>query len=364
MTIGSWSQPLLGTSNPEFPAGAQAVAAEVNQAGGLNGRQLEVIACSDELNPEVARQCAREAVRLGVVAVVGLQTFNETAVLPVLEAAGIPAIGVYPFTDSALTNPISFPLTSGFMGQNIGMGLQLARHGAAKIRVVVPGGMGAISTEISRGVERGARAGNATYAGLVQIPARSLDLSPVVAAATADDASVAGLAVDEAELVRSVRALAPKAMIATFPFNLTDNVLRSTGSRAEGVLSVEGFLPPSADVPGTRLYRRQLQAFAPSLPVSATGLHEWLAMRTFVKVASRLSSLTPRNLLAAMNEVRDLDMEGLTPPFSARKQPGRYSRLFNSTVVFQTVRSGRIVLNDGQASPFVEIGPLLRANVP
>jgi branched-chain amino acid transport system substrate-binding protein len=45
MTIGNWTQPQLGTANPEFPAGAQAAAAAYNAEGGLDGRPIEVIAC-------------------------------------------------------------------------------------------------------------------------------------------------------------------------------------------------------------------------------------------------------------------------------------------------------------------------------
>lgn len=359
MTIGSWSQPLMGTANPEFPGGAQAAAAAINAAGGINGHPVEVLVCSDELNPEVARRCARDAVEQHVAAIVGLQTFNETTVLPVLEASGIPVIGIFPFTRAALTSPVSFPFSSGFVGQTIGMGLQLARSGARDVRVVVPGGMGSISSEIGSSVALGAQAGGARYAGMFQIPGKSLDLGPVVAAATGEGASVAGLAVDEAELIRSMRSLAPGALMSTYAFNLTDNVLRSAGAASDGVMAVEAFAPPTSDTPGAIAYRRDLAAFDAALPISATGLHEWLAMRTFARVAQGLPDVTAAAMMEAMGRVRNLDMEGITPPWSTTPRHASLPRLFNATIVFETVKAGRIVQQMPGASPFVEIGPLI-----
>ncbi|OZF53178.1 hypothetical protein CH293_11800 [Rhodococcus sp. 14-2470-1b] len=361
MTIGNWTQPLLGTSNPEFPAGARAAAAAANAAGGLGGRPIEVLVCSDELNPDVARQCAREAVKAKVAAVVGLQTTNETTVLPILESAGIPAVGVYPFTDIGLSSPASFPDVSGFVGQTLGMGVQLAAAGASEVSVVVPGGLGGISGAISSSVEAGAAQANVPFASLVQVPAKSPDLSAVVAAATDDGASVAGFANDEAEFVRSMRMLAPDSHVTTFPFNLTAKVLESVGEDAEGVLSVEGFVPPSADTPGIRQFRADLEAFDPAIPVTATGLHEWLAMWTFVRVAGSLETVSSTSVQDAMNNVRELDMGGITPPYSTTSGSSRYPRLFNPTVVFQTIEDGQTVLQNPADPPFVPIGDLIDA---
>jgi len=361
MTIGNWTQPQLGTSNPEFPAGAQAAAAAVNAAGGIDGRPIEVIVCSDELNADTARQCAREAVEKQVAAVVGLQTTNETTILPVLESAGIPAVGVYPFTDVGLTSPVSFPDVSGFVGQTLGMGLQLARSGASTVSTVVPGGLGGISTAVGDAVEAGAASEGADSGGLVQIPAKASDLSPTIASATEDGASVAGFATDEASFINAMRTLAPDSMISTFPFNLTDAVIESAGGAAEGVLAVDGLVPPTAETPGTAQYREELEAFDPSLPVSTTGLHEWLAMWTFSRVVADLDQVDAASVMTAMGQVQDLDMGGITPPYSTTTVEGAYPRMFNATVAFQEVQDGELVLQDA-SEPFASIADLIDAS--
>jgi ABC-type branched-subunit amino acid transport system substrate-binding protein len=362
MTIGNWTQPQIGTSNPEFPAGAQAQAAAVNAAGGIGGRPIEVIVCSDELSADTARQCAQEAVDKKVVAVVGLQTTNEVTILPILQAAGIPAIGVSPFTDVALTSTVSFPDVSGFVGQTLGMGLQLAKSGAKTVSAVVPGGLGGIATQVGDAVGKGAASDGATYAGLVQIPAKSADLSPTIASATSNGASVAGFAGDEAAFITQMRSLAPDAMISTFPFNLTDSVIKSAGSAAEGVMGVDGLVPPSADTAGTKKYRSDLTAFDSSLPTSTTGLHEWLAMWTFSRVIAKLDTIDASTVLDAMNNVSDLDMGGITPNYTTKSDNTKYPRMFNSSVVFQKVKDGKLVLQESTGSPFVPIGDLISAS--
>jgi branched-chain amino acid transport system substrate-binding protein len=358
MTIGNWTQPAIGTANPEFPAGAQAAAAAVNAAGGIDGRPIDVIVCSDELSADTARQCARDAVEQGVVAVVGLQTTNETTILPILEAAGIPAIGVSPFTEIGLTSPVSFPDTSGFVGQTLGMGLQLARAGADDVSAIVPGGLGGIATEVGDAVGVGASSDGANYTGLVQIPAKSADLSPAVASATENGASVAGFAGDEAAFLTAMRSLAPDSMISTFPFNLTDSVIESAGAAAEGVMGVDGIVPPSADTEGTAQYKEDLAAFDSTMPTSTTGLHEWLAMWTFSRVVADLDTVDAASTLQAMSAVTDLDMGGITPPYSTVSTSTRYPRMFNSTVVFQVVEDGALTLQDAD-EPFVSISDLI-----
>jgi ABC-type branched-subunit amino acid transport system substrate-binding protein len=363
MTIGNWTQPQIGTSNPEFPAGAQAAAAAVNAAGGIDGRPIDVIVCSDELSADTARQCAQDAVDKGVVAVVGLQTTNEVTILPILEAAGIPAIGVSPFTEVGLTSPVSFPDTSGFVGQTLGMGLQLAEAGATTVSAVVPGGLGGIATEVGDAVGLGATSAGAEYAGLVQIPAKSADLSPTIAAATEKGASVAGFAGDQAAFINAMRSLSPDSMISTFPFNLTDSVIESAGAAAEGVMGVDGIVPPSADTPGTNQYREELADFDESLPTSTTGLHEWLAMWTFSRVVADLDTIDAASALEAMGQVTDLDMGGITPAYTTVSESEAYPRMFNSSVVFQKVEDGKLVLQDATGDPFVQIGDLIAESV-
>src|SRR5580765_7326824 len=64
MTVGPVEAP--GFSIPSIPVGAQQAIDEINAAGGINGRQVELITCNDQNDPNVAAQCGKQAVDEGV----------------------------------------------------------------------------------------------------------------------------------------------------------------------------------------------------------------------------------------------------------------------------------------------------------
>ncbi len=59
--------------------GAQLAVEVINQAGGINGRPLELVVKNDQGKPKVARQVDAELVEQGVVAIVGHMTSGQTA---------------------------------------------------------------------------------------------------------------------------------------------------------------------------------------------------------------------------------------------------------------------------------------------
>ena len=68
-----------GTQNyPDSQAGAEAAAAAINKAGGIKGRQIQILFCNNQSVSATAVNCARQAVDAGVVAVVGHVTSAST----------------------------------------------------------------------------------------------------------------------------------------------------------------------------------------------------------------------------------------------------------------------------------------------
>ena len=69
MTMGPVSSPEF--SLPSIPAGAQIAVNDLNSAGGIDGHKVVLIVCNDQNNPNTAAQCAREAIKDKVTALVG-----------------------------------------------------------------------------------------------------------------------------------------------------------------------------------------------------------------------------------------------------------------------------------------------------
>lgn len=78
---------------PDIPAGAKAAAWDINQAGGINGKEVEIEFCNNQDDPNTAAACARTAVSDNVAAAVGINDIFSTADYPIYTAAGISIIG-------------------------------------------------------------------------------------------------------------------------------------------------------------------------------------------------------------------------------------------------------------------------------
>ncbi|MGW1557440.1 ABC transporter substrate-binding protein [Streptomyces sp. NPDC002144] len=127
ITVMTWApQDTSATNKPGMPAFAQAYARWINAKGGINGRKLKVLTCNDRNDSVAAAKCAREAVKSGVVAVVGSYSQFGDSYLPDLEGAGIPYIGGYGVTTAEFTSPLSYPVNGGQPTLLAGLGKELA----------------------------------------------------------------------------------------------------------------------------------------------------------------------------------------------------------------------------------------------
>ena len=105
---------------PEVAVAAQAAAKAVNDAGGINGKPIEMLTCNNKDAPNDSQTCARKAAQERVVSVVGQADLYSDQSLPVLASAGIPSVGLYTVGVPAdQTSPNSFLLNAGSVGSNV-----------------------------------------------------------------------------------------------------------------------------------------------------------------------------------------------------------------------------------------------------
>ena len=110
------------SNQPEFLAGAQAAAAALNRQGGIGGRRIEIIPCSNQASAAVATQCARQLVSQRVDNVIQAQSIGAGAEI-VLRTAGVPEIGTFLVAPTDYRNPLSFPVVPGTLEEVIGAAL-------------------------------------------------------------------------------------------------------------------------------------------------------------------------------------------------------------------------------------------------
>jgi branched-chain amino acid transport system substrate-binding protein len=70
--------------------GAQLAVDEINAAGGINGREIQLVVRDDQGNPELAKQVDQELIDMGVVAIIGHVTSQQTeAVYQLVNQSGV-----------------------------------------------------------------------------------------------------------------------------------------------------------------------------------------------------------------------------------------------------------------------------------
>jgi ABC-type branched-subunit amino acid transport system substrate-binding protein len=337
------------------PKAAEAAAKAVNADGGIGGGELQLLTCDDGGDPAKNLKCAREAVDQQVAAVVSVEAVSGDYV-GVLEKAGIPLVAPYGLVPEELTGATSFPITAGGPGLTAGAGAAVADAGARQVAIVYEGTQaGKLSAQAGAAglASRGLRA-----VKQVAMPIDTPDASSVVAASTGDGIDGVVLLVRPESAAKYLLAKAQSgsdALVGSYDSSLVPAVVKQLGQAAEGVVMASSFTPVTeADNAGVARYLEEMKAYDGSLKpaefaIPGAGQQVWSAVHLFADVAGRLDAVDARSVLEALPRETAFD-SGMSAPvdFSApiRAFPG-LTRIFNTKMVFGTVKDGAFVPSDG-----------------
>jgi ABC-type branched-subunit amino acid transport system substrate-binding protein len=114
---------------PSVATAAQAAAAAINKAGGIDGHSIQMLTCNNEDDANDSLKCARDAVENHVVSVVGQADLYSNESLPLFQSANIPSVGLFSVDNPQdQTSPMSFLLNAGSVGSFLGAPFLLAQH--------------------------------------------------------------------------------------------------------------------------------------------------------------------------------------------------------------------------------------------
>jgi len=328
-------------STTEEAAEVVELAAEAqNERGGLLGRPVEVIVCDEGGDANKAAECARQAVDEGVVAVVGSATAQGDAINPILEQAGIPAIGVFPTAASDMMTSTSFPL-GGSPAWIAGCTRILAAEGATKIAVVhfdLPAG--AFASDFAK---QGLSGTDAEIESTVPVPIEAVDYNPLVSQA-ADNADGIMMVLQPEMAGRWLVASAQQGVdIPQCAPGLSNEVIESVGEQAEGIFVSNSYAPVASGGPGIDRFVEEVGA---DLADDFFTPNAWLAFQLFVGAveAAEPADVTAETVLSAMQAADGVDLEDVVPPYSTQTPgPGPLAALYNPTYFPSVVEDGKIV---------------------
>jgi ABC-type branched-subunit amino acid transport system substrate-binding protein len=350
-------------AQPEILGGAQAAAAAINDAGGVKdpaggeNRPIELVECrikaSDD--PEaVPRQCAKDAIADGVVALASKYSFSEQANTE-FEKAGIPMVGTLGVSAGDYANPNVFMLNTNLAG-TAGAGAALQQAGAEKIAFISADNPAArflpqyMTPVLKNGKDDLI---NETYLPLDP----SVDVTPFVARvmrANPDGVAIVQSSDFVTKLIAAFRQAGYQGKIAA-P-GISPSVIEKLGASAEGVINVGNYeAVTTADNTTIKQYTDEVDRYAKDTTLDEFSLNAWLSVHFIADQLAELPKLDAPSLLKALNAAPTADL-GVAPPFKLGdgKTYMKLPRIPRATVQFQKVEDGKIVA-DGE---FVDLDTL------
>jgi ABC-type branched-subunit amino acid transport system substrate-binding protein len=347
MTVAS-----VNTEGPPFPMipeTATLFEKWVNDHGGIKGRPLQVINCDDRGVAPGAGECARTAVQEKVTAVVGSYTFMAESIVPILQKSNIAWFGTCcAGTPSELTSPASFPVGSSLM-YAVGFTVKAIQDGCKNINAVIIDGAQPYIPLMENAMKAYGRSFDKKP---IILPATSQDYSPQVAEATSNGADCVLMVVSEGPYKAWMGPWAQsgtKARMYGPQGNLDKVSIEGHEQAAEGAI-IAGSYPDLSTAPW-KDYREAISRYdAPdNLDYNSLGgMGTWAGYMAFKKIIEDHmpgATIDAKSFMDAASKTTNLKMDGMVPDIDFTKEWSAnppYKRLFNRSVVFGTVKDGKI----------------------
>lgn len=322
--------PLTGplAANPAVKDSLLAAVAAFNKRGGAgtSGARLEADVCDSkgDANGEVA--CARQMVDDGVVATLNDLTFNNPAgVVDILEGAGIPRIGVGGTDISEFTSSVSYPVSAGVIAAYIGTAVGFKQDKNTKICLA--------RTDAPTGATFQAfLTPSFTAVGVeiicdVAVATGATDYAPYIAQLQQEDPQAVLISHTDAvttQLISAMAQLNAKIPMGGAPGSFALDTLKKYKSITKGTVLSDSFPYPSKvnakNFPGLNQYFSDMNASGKSAlkyeNLKPAYFGPWMATLAFVNVTKGVDSFTPATVIDALKTAKDVDLLGLTPPWT------------------------------------------------
>lgn len=338
VTIGM-SAPLTGSLayyGQELERGVRAGLAQVNAAGGVGGREIDLLVKDDAGQPSRTLANTRALLESGILALTGYHgAASIEAVLPLVEEAGVPMIGAASSAEVLREPPrrLVFNLRAGAREEAAAMVLQLDTVGLTKISTIAQddalgrAGLEGIQVELIRLTLK--------LQAVVTLAkdAAAADVERAVQAACKERPQALVLALDAGNAMAVIRSARNAGCFPQFYVMSEAGAQLLAGAASPHELSgvvVSQVVPhPSTGAaPATLDYQRQLKAGAvPSYP----GLEGFIYARVLIEGLRRCGKDPSRRCLIRALESRAIDVGGYRVQFGPTARRG--SNFVEMTIV-------------------------------
>jgi ABC-type branched-subunit amino acid transport system substrate-binding protein len=336
--------------DPYSPAAARAAAADINADGGLAGHKVEIDYCNDKGDPNQTLICARQMVNDHVIATVGGSVLSDATLVSVLNAAHIPMVGFNPFTQ--FTSPNEYLMTGGSALGFQWLVAYVARHKIPSAFVSVDNATAGLMRKTLTAV---AQEAGGSFKTTVLVSPTQADFSPIAQAASSAKAAL--LFMGEAQDDEFIKAAESSGFKLTY---LSAGLYAPADVKIIGTAAVDRSMetspfPPivsASSNPMIEQYYKDMAAEAKTGDSAAgtpnagggLGFQAWLSamvINILVK-QDNLSDPTASNLTNALNSAKDINLDGVIPPWTpSNPGPAGFTRVSNTAYELIGYKNGQ-----------------------
>lgn len=315
--------------------GVETSFAEINAAGGVGGRKLQLIVEDDAYEPMRSIAAARKLVEqdkvIAILAPTG--TAQTAAMIPYMQEAKIPMLFPYGFS-KALTNPTKRYVFATLPEVRVQMMLMatyvmktLKQTKVATIYQNDDFGQDGVS-----GLDERFKAENVPL-GKFPFERGTTNFSGVVAQAKdsgAEHVVFLGIPKDAALVLREMAKLGWKPQVSGHNALGDPQTFQLAGNLAEGALAIAVMEPLDSDKPAVKDFLAAQKKFLPRTQPTTYSMHGYVAGKLLAEALKRAGGKTDaESLVAALEGMKDYD-SGLMGPttFTGQQHAGNLSGAF------------------------------------
>jgi ABC-type branched-subunit amino acid transport system substrate-binding protein len=315
-------------ANPDTKDALLASIAAFNKRGGAgtNHARLQADVCDTRGDANGEVDCARQMVDDGVVATFNDLTYNNpSGVVDILENAGIPRIGVGGTDISEFGSSVSYPISAGVIAAYLGTAVGFKEDGAKKICLV--------RTDAPTGATfRAFLQPSFTAIGIditcdISVATGATDYAPYIAQLQREDPDAVLISHSDSvttQLIGAMQQLNAKIPLGGNPGSFKLDTLKKYSDITKGTVLSESFPYPSTantkKFPGLKQYFADMKASGKSslstAKLKTPYFGPWIATLAFVDVTKDVDTFTPASVVEALKTAKDVDLMGLTPPWT------------------------------------------------
>lgn len=328
-----------------------AAARAMNRSGGLHGHPLGVVVCNDRNDPNEAAACGRKMVESNVVAVIAGQSVSgDGQIQQILQAAGIPWIAPNPVAFAMFSAPNVYLPQVPTLFQLQALVAYAAHHNWRPIAWAasdIPAGRTFASTieNVLKPINRGEG-----FSPQVYVSPTASDFAPYAASLNRGNPVSCLCSLGNGQLWPMYSALerqgsSVKHYMQGGTFKLADVIgLGKGGDKVRAALTYPPYSHPTMQkfVRDLAAERKRGNRDANLTTIDPRAIDAWLGLRILFKLTAGMKVVTPANVMAKLNSVKNLDLDGIVPKWTPTAPgPTGFSKVSNTSMWYTGYKNGK-----------------------